>query len=212
MMRGIFLLFMVLAAGVVVAVRMLPWWAVPALFAALALAVVITLRWGLTRLLKLPFKAKGAVLRDATVDVHSIERAEAQTPEPSKEPGLAGAPGPHEHFRLDVTITPRAPSGPFTLWEPGELRIVGQDARTGEPKPGEAHFDVRIFEVLEDGHFEQDSGMKYEGPQRLRLMVGVPPGQRRLRFRYYFEVFGSISLPGAATESTFSRRPLATTP
>jgi len=198
-MRVIFLLLLVMAATVVVAVRMLPWWVLLALVAGLALAMPIVLRWGLTWLLKLPFRAKGAVLRNAAVEVHAIERAEPTVLEASDEAGSAA--GPREHFRLEITITPPAASGPFTLWEPGELAIVGADARAGEPGTDEAHFDVRALEIQEDEGFQADGGMKYGGPQRLRLLVAVPPGQRRLRFRYYFEVFGSVSLPGAMARS-----------
>jgi hypothetical protein len=93
----------------------------------------------------------------------------------------------------------------------GELAIVGPDARAGEPGTGEEPFDVRAVEIREDNRFQPDSGMKYGGPQRLRLLVAVPPGQRRLRFRYYLEVFGSVSLPGPPVGGAFRRRPLATT-
>lgn len=208
-MRVVFLLFLVGAAAVVVAVRMLPWWALLAAVAGLAVAMPIFLRWGLTSLLKLPFKAKGAVLRNAAVDVHAIERAEPPALDPSDE--AASAVGPREHFRLEVTITPPAASGPFTLWEPGELAIVGPQARAGEPGTGEDDFQVQALEIQEDDRFQADSGMKYGGPQRLRLLVAVPPGQRRLRFRYYFEVFGNVPLPGPPVGDAFRRRPLATT-
>ena len=208
-MRVIFLVLLVMAAVVVAAVRMLPWWVLFATAAGLALAMPTLLRWGLRSLLKLPFRAKGAVLRNAAVDVHAIERAEPPALEPSDE--AASAAGPHEHFRLEITITPpAAASGPFTLWEPGELAIVGPDARAGEPRTGEANFDVRDLEIREDDRFQADSGMKYGGPQRLRLLVAVPPGQRRLRFRYYFEVFGSVSLPAPPVGEAFRRRPLTT--
>src|SRR5262245_56106926 len=196
-MRVIVLLFVVLGAAVAVAVRMLPWWALLAVFAALMLAGVILVRWGLPRLLTLPFKAKGAVLRDAGVYVHSIEGPEASsTPQRSDDGGLAGDPDRRQHFLLEITITPRPPSGRFTLWEPGELRIVGHGARADDPEADEPNLDVRSLEVHEDGSFLPDGGMKYEGPQRLRLLVAVPEGQHHLRFRYYFEIFGNISLPG----------------
>jgi len=184
----IFLLFMVSTVAVVAVVRLLPWWVAIALFAVLMLAARSLFRWGLPRLLRLPFKAKGAVLRDAAVDVHSIERVEVPLPG-----------GSDEQFRMDVTITPRTPTGAFTLWEPGELRIVGPDARAGDPHPDESDFEIRSLEVLEDGQFQEDRGMKYQGPQRLRLLVTVPAGQPRLRLRYYFEILGRVSLPGLAS-------------
>jgi len=197
-LRTIFLLFMVATVAVVAVVRLLPWWAVIALFAVLVLAARSLLRWGLPRLLRLPFKAKGAVLHDAVVDVHSIERVERL--EGSHEEELAVEPGPRKPFRIDVTITPRTPTGAFTLWEPGELRIVGRDARAGDPEADEADFEIRSLEIQEDGRFQPDSGMKYPGPQRLRLWVAVPPGQASLRLRYYFEIIGNVTLPATSTE------------
>lgn len=188
-MRVIFWVLLVMMAAVVLAVRMLPWWLLLAIPAVLALAAPILLRWGLRWLLKLPFRAKGAVLRNAAVDVHAIERID-------------------EHVRLELTITPQAVSGPFTLWEPGELAIVGPDARAGEPGAHETSFDVRALEIQEDDRFQADSGMKYGGPQRLRLLVAAPPGQR-LRLRYYFEVFGSVALPGPSVGDASRRSPLA---
>lgn len=198
-MRVILLLLLVMAAAVVAAVRMLPWWVILAVPVGLALGLPLFLRWGLTWLIKLPFRAKGAVLRNATVDVHAIERADASALEPSDE--AEGTAGPHEHFRLEITITPPPAAGPFTLWAPDEVAIVGPDARAGEPGPSEAQFHVRALEIQEDDRYRANSGMKYGGPQRLRLLVAVPPGQQRLRFRYYFEVFGSVSLYSTATAS-----------
>jgi hypothetical protein len=199
-LRMIFLLFMVSTVALVAVVRLLPWWAVIALFAVLFLAARSFLRWGLPRALWLPFKAKGAVLHDAVVDVHSIERVELPSPKGSDEEELAVEPGPHEQFRIDVTITPRTPTGAFTLWEPGELRIVGRDARAGDPEADAADFEIRSLEVQEDGRFQPDSGMKYPGPQRLRLWVAVPRGQPSLRLRYYFEIIGNVTLPATSTE------------
>src|SRR5262249_28433025 len=138
-LRLIFLLFMVSTVVVVAVVRLLPWWGSIALFAVLILAARSFLRWGLPRLLRLPFKAKGVVLRDAAVDVHSIERVKLPSPDASDE-----------HFWIDVTITPRTPRGAFTLWEPGELRIVGHDARAGDPHAEESDFEIRSLEVLEE--------------------------------------------------------------
>src|SRR5262249_53466972 len=99
-MRVIFLLSMVFAAAVVALVKMLPCWAVVALLVALALVARALVRWGLPRLLRLPFSAKGAVLRDAAVEVHAIEHVLVRSPSPN---GMAGGE-PREHFQLEVTI------------------------------------------------------------------------------------------------------------
>jgi hypothetical protein len=40
--------------------------------------------------------------------------------------------------------------------------------------------------------------MKFSGPQRLKLLIGVKPGTSCLKFRYYFEEFGSVNVPAPA--------------
>ena len=187
-MRSIVLTMVLLGVAFIAAIRLLPWWAVPVLCAAIVLSVPMLLKWGLARLLKAPFKAKGAVLRGAHAEIHSIERIE-----PPRADGPADEP--REYYRLAVTITPHTPAGPFTLWEPGELLIVRAGTRPGEPDDDESAGDVSQIEVEHDGQLHPDEGMKYPGPQRLRMTIAMKPGQRALRFRYYFEVFGTIELP-----------------
>jgi hypothetical protein len=36
--------------------------------------------------------------------------------------------------------------------------------------------------------------MKFPGPQRLKLTIAVKPGTPALKFRYYFEEFGCVTL------------------
>jgi len=195
MARSILLLFAVTVAVVVVAIKLLPWWAIPLLFIGLAVGLVGFAKWGLKRLLLMPFKAKGAVLRDADVQVHAIERAGALEPDPDTDPETIPAPmGPCECYRLDVTISPKPPSGRFRLWEPGELLLVGPNAKPDDPDADDA-CEVRQVEVKHNGRFEPDEGMKYEGRQRLRLLLATAPGVHQLRFRYYLELFGRVSLP-----------------
>jgi hypothetical protein len=63
------------------------------------------------------------------------------------------------------------------------------DANNEEGEPVE----VNIFR---EGRFEPDEEGKYFGPLRLRLLMAVPlDAPRRLRFRYYFELFGVLTLP-----------------
>jgi len=196
------------AVALVAAIRMLPWWGILALFAGLTLGAAVLVRWSLPRLLLIPFRAKGAVLRGAVVDLHAIARVEP----PAAGPDEPAEREPRDHFRIEVTIAPRPSPGPFRLWEPGELIAAGPDARPGAPRDGETQFDVAELEVWEDGRFQADRGMKYGGAQRLRLLVAVPPGRRHLRFRYYLEVFGDLSLPGSTAPAAGRRPPVATAP
>ena len=77
-MRVILLLLLVMATAVVLAVRMLPWWVLLAIPVGVALGLPLFLRWGLTWLIKLPFRAKGASTAPS---------------EPPPEPGCAGGAG-----------------------------------------------------------------------------------------------------------------------
>lgn len=158
----------------------------------------------LARLFTAPFRAKGKVLHDASVEINGVYHA----PEPAPEHDPAVDDEDEEEvldydpswswFFLDVTIRPlptAADGKGFTLWEPGELLLVGPDA---SPVPGEdeaededAHCVVHEVDVWHDDAFRVDEQGKYEGPQRLRMHIGLPPGDRhRLQFRYYFELFG----------------------
>jgi hypothetical protein len=206
-MRSILFVLLVLVAAFVVVIRWLPWWGVAALFAGLLLSIPVLIKWALPRLLRLPFKAKGAVLSGASVTLHSVERAEAPPARPDDEDDEVPAGQPREHYRVDLTVTPPPASGAFALWEPGELVLVRHDARADKPEADKPAGKIHALEVEQDGRFEPDCGMKYGGPQRLRLLVSAPPGQR-VRFRYYFEVFGDIALPArarAAGGSPFAR-------
>jgi hypothetical protein len=202
-MRPILFLLVVVGAGGVAAIRLLPWWALLAAFAAAVVAVPPLIRWALPRLLKVPFRAKGAVLRGATVRVHSVERSAAAGPPGGDEAGAADR-GPREHYRIEVTIMPPPAEGPFTLWGPGELVLVGPGAKAEEPE-GDDDGEVRALEIEQDGRFLPDEGMKYGGPQRLRFVAVVPPGLERLRFRYYFEIFGDVALPTTTGGRPFVR-------
>jgi hypothetical protein len=200
------ILLTVLAAALVAAVAYLPWWGALLTLAGSAGALWLAVRLLSGRVLGLlfsvPFRAKGAVLRRAEAEVHSVAPAEA--PGDGGSGGEGDADGPLDRFSVDVTVRPRPTAGPFHHWEPGELAVVPAAARV-EPF-GDAPAGARVLgvEVFDGGRFGPDEGMKYFGPQRLRLLVGVPPGgDRRLAFLYYFEKFGTLTLPapGARAET-----------
>jgi hypothetical protein len=66
----------------------------------------------------------------------------------------------------------------------------GDEADDGE---SELH-DPR---VIQDGVAAEPVDAKFQGPQRLRFVAGVPKGVKEAQFRYYFEQFGSIRIPQA---------------
>jgi hypothetical protein len=99
-------------------------------------------------------------------------------------------------YDVDLTITPRQRSGTFQHWEPGELMLVPASARCDRISDEPEGAKVLGVEVFGEERFGPDEGMKYFGPQRLRIRVGVLPGaERSLAFRYYFEKFGTLTLP-----------------
>ena len=60
---------------------------------------------------------------------------------------------------------------------------------------------VSALQVEEEGQFKTYEGMKYPGPQRLRMTIGVQEGVTALKFRYYFEALGKVDLPAPAVKA-----------
>ena len=140
----------------------------------------------------MPFRAKGAVLRGASASVHAVSPASAPAA------GEAAGVEPREHYLVDLTITPGEPTGPFGLWEPGELRLVRPESvlrpDLDEPNDEDSACEVTRIQIEGEGQWNDDEGMKYGGAQRLRLHLAALPGLRELKVRYYFEEFGLIKL------------------
>ena len=178
-MRIVGILVLLLIAGAVLAVIYLPWWVT---VGAIVLFLAIVFAFGgriLEAIFKIPFRAKGAVLRGATAEIHSVQQE---------------ANG--EFFVVDVTILPvGSGDGAFQLWEPGELRLVSPGAKREDTDADGELCEIKQVEIHAQGAFAADEGMKYGGPQRLRLTVAAAPDAGEVQFRYYFELFGKISLP-----------------
>jgi hypothetical protein len=234
MFRLILLFLLVLFVLLVVAVRYLPWWGVLLLVVGLLVFARFGMRAAVVALFMIPFKAKSAVLRNASAEVHSVtwepapERRAHEEPvaharsaieysgsdESANDPeietesdALAGEDSevvpdeeeaPRDHYRIDVTITPQPKPGGFQHWEPSELRLMPYTVKLRaslserDDDAGEA-VDVQIFR---DGQFAPDEEGKYFGALRLRLLMAVPlDAPRHVKFRYYFELFGDLTLP-----------------
>ena len=204
----------VVAAGVVFAVQHLPWWWSAALIAGLLVIAALLFKVILRALMMIPFRMKGAVLENATAEVHFVTPASAPLPEPpsddpdltpedresmaelgrTEQEDLAG----RRFYELDVTITPRPASGRgFAHWEPGELMLVRPGAKADLESLDEEDelCVIKNCEIAQDGQWQSDEVGKYPGPQRLRLLIGVRPGVGRLKFRYYFSLFGNVEIP-----------------
>ena len=198
MKKTIPLFFAGVIAIVAIAVKFLPWWAL--LLGVVALVVIgkLMAKRIFFRLILTPFKLKGAVLKGATAEVHSVT---PMAEPPLREPAPANAAPRHSYY-VEVTIRPAGDAKtPFGLWEAGELRLVLPesvlDLNPDTPSDNDDTCEIKSLEVQEDGAFKVDEGLKYPGPQRLRLLIAVKPGTSRLKFRYYFEEFGTVTLPAA---------------
>jgi hypothetical protein len=205
------LIFVLVLMALVLIIKYLPWYVPVGLLVAFVLSMKFLgrwfIRWVVHRLFLIPFKAKGAVLRDAGAKVHAIESTLLP---PSMQPAIVyhadGEKGAEEdklqkalaraYFRLDVTITPQEPTGPFQHWEPGELRLGLPEKKWDEEDDS---CEIKSLEIEQDAQFQADEGYKYAGPRRLRLLIGVLPGVERLTFRYYLEEFGEVTLPTRET-------------
>lgn len=193
---GIILILMIVA--VVVAIKFLPWWAIVIGFFALLFGGKLFAGRLIESLFKMPFKAKGAVLKGATAEIHSISATAKPVPGnadgESDEDAVAEA-GPHDFYLVETTITPAGSDGAFKLWEPCSLELVGPDAKPEDADGEDQPYQMLRLEVMDEGVFKLDEGMKYGGPQRVKFIAGMPKGTKRLKFRYYFELFGELNFP-----------------
>lgn len=196
MLRKIFIaLLLLLALEAALLVGLFQWigvWSIPVLIVANAAVVPFAGKWLFKKALMAPFKLKGAVLRGATATVSSVEPA----PAPPRDADDESAPGPRDHFYLDVTVVPQQTAGPFRSWDPNELVLVRPDAKP-EPDDDEVG-SVEEVRFWDGAAWVEELPDDYAGDQRVRLLVSVAPGTRRAKFRYYFELFGDVTFPTAA--------------
>ncbi len=149
---------------------------------------MILQRWGgkiLRRILTLDLQPRSRVLRNATVQIHSIATA----------PPLTKFAIPQDNFYFDITITPQASQSVNKFWEPRCLVLVTPDARAGDPEDPPADVGgTQSVQIWQGQDWIEDTAKKYEGSQRLKLLVGLKPGVKNIRFRYLLEVFGDVIL------------------
>jgi uncharacterized protein (DUF58 family) len=209
------LILLVLFVLVVLAFRFLDWWMLLILGAAVILLGNFFAKKLFLWIFSMPFRAKGRVLRNATVEIHSIHPAAP----PVKNRGAAQARLPTEeedddeeddedepdvvrdYYEIEVTITPQPQPGPFQHWDYGEVTLANPGKRwdVDDDTCRVANVElVRTGTVLLDSRRldddDEDDGPKVAGPHRLRMLIGVKGGIRELVFSYYFEKFGKVSL------------------
>ena len=216
-MFRIILVLILIAA--ILAFKFLPWYVLVALVVLMVFGLKFFGRKLFEWLFSLPFRAKGAALRNATVAVHFIvpcaaperppeesradqnghgdEDPDDEDPDAHKRLNGAVEPElivPRNYYRVEATITPASKKQLFDHWEIGELRLVPPDYDPFKCQEDEA-CPVESLEVQLEGAFTPDDGYKLMGPQRLRFVVGVRPGVSKMKFNYYFEKFGELAVP-----------------
>ena len=155
------------------------------------------LRRALFRLFKLPFRAKGAVLKDAKAYIHAVRAT--VVPQHDEDVYSEDETADFNYFRIDLTIIPDPATGNFKHWEPGDLRLVPLDIDIDFHDDGDAYIRIEDIKIYDGETLHPDDGYKFEGKQHLRLLVGARPDIQQAKFRYYFEEFGEVQL--AATSS-----------
>lgn len=152
-------------------------------------------KWIIFKIFTAPFKMKGKALEGATCQLHG----HAWTEKPASldadvDLDDSEVPVPLRYVWLDVSIVPVERSQGFTHWEPGELALAPAGLKYKGLDDMEKCFSVQDIKLVVDDQDTPEDGMKYQGPQRLKMLFGVPLDQDTFKFVYYFEQFGQFKL------------------
>ena len=164
---------------VLLAFRYLPLWAA----VGVGLLFILNLRYLVRSRMMQSYEAKGAVLRNARVQVHSLQPA-LPPPADSVDDETASV----RWFLLELSITPAQPDA---QWAPNLLDPCTPGGRDGEYAGEISEFAVKRG----DSYAVLSEVTPVTGEQRLRLHIGLLPDVERFALRYYFETFGSIEVP-----------------
>jgi hypothetical protein len=205
-MKLTFWILLVLVILLILAIKYLPWWALILLLVGGGLLLQWGVKFGLQYVMLLPFKAKGQVLKGATVQVHNIQPTNMPTLR-QDDTDLAEFAAKRSRYHqlkwysLDVSIAPTQPESavPFSAWDPRDLLLVapGKKVRRLENLADADACEIHGYEIYQADRFQFDQVNQHLGSQRLKLLVGVEPGTQQLQFRYYLELFGTIDFPTA---------------
>ena len=202
----------------------LEWWQALLVSAMTFLLIVLGARFlvhrtigNMMNLAKGLFDGKSGVLRNSTADIHTVKPTEipqsvrewaAKVSDRGNEKDFDGEDRAdaqallHDsHWvEIEATIFPDANQATeMQLWDVDDLRLVPFDAPESafgnQDNDANAEFELHDLVVVRDGEAIQSDDSKLQGPQRVRFKVGVPRDVRELKFKYYFEQFGHITLP-----------------
>lgn len=187
-------------------------------YALLAIPVVAILfsvfvRVIVKRLILIPFKMKGKVLKDATATVHEVsftgikeenagEDADGgeDAQEESSKPDTAREKKKLYTYLIDLTIHPSGKSETsFKLWDPSELMIVPPDSKPSFEADAADESLGTVMELawFENGQWQADFD-KLQGEQRIRLKVHLEKPNPSCKLRYYFYDVTTVTLPAVA--------------
>lgn len=206
----ILVLFLV---GIVLAIRFLPWWGLVIMVAIPILGWRYIGAGIMAIMLRRTARAMSKVLHEATVTIHSLRAVPPPDPtvleerfkeDPDDEDDAEfrdqlkdmpdEPPEDRDWYELEVTIAPKPQERTEDEdtddgWQPDALVLVVPEAEWGE-------YDVTCMvgriEMEQDGQMKPVEDRMVLGPKRLKLLLGVTPGTRRLAFRYFFYSFGDV--------------------
>ncbi|MCD6050696.1 MAG: hypothetical protein K0Q55_2099 [Verrucomicrobia bacterium] len=154
------------------------------------------------------FSLKSRVLREATMNVHSVKAIPMPKLELEDDDHDHSAAGddhdhdedaddePRHYFQVDVTINPKDEN---RVWEPGEFILTSdrikslEELEDGSKELGTTH-EVLIWNGTA---FGPDEDGKYPGQQRLLITFAVKPNSSKAWLHYYDEPIGTLKLPGS---------------
>jgi hypothetical protein len=185
----------------------LPGWGAAAVLLSLAIGL-----WALGRFLAFRFQSNinAAIrhccepLRDALVDVHSVESAEkparqmagacdGDTAESDSDLGSLDFADDVDWFWVEATITPRDRTA---SWEPRQLEMVASEFNPTEDfEVCEEAAALHTVEVWRNRKFAPQREKTVTGPQRLRMLFATPSYVHDAKFACHYTCFGRIELP-----------------
>jgi hypothetical protein len=186
----------------------LPWWASLVVIAVLIAGVYLAMKWVQWKFDKIVHETiigVGSALKDAQVTLHSViavaapERAspyDCSEDDENFAEGLDGEPweaDDADFYLIDATITPAIP---MAVWDPTALTVVLADFAPDDEtdaciKIGGLH----SAQLFENGRFVPATEEMVVGPQRVKMLFGIPNGVREVKLASMVTYFGEIRLP-----------------
>ena len=106
----------------------------------------------------------------------------------------------NRYVLVDFALTPKPGGGVMQFYDPGELLLVPFNARislTEDPTADGVSASAHDLTLINESGAETKDFDKLTGSSHLRVTFQCPQSLRgRVKFRYYFEAFGDLTLPG----------------